>query len=99
MDWKNYNIVCLSIFILLLVSSCGPSKKELQEEINAKSDTIMLLRKAISEKSEYIENLQEKLDNVKSRAEDVQAALEDGSFSDAYDAATDTEDEAEYDEY
>jgi predicted nucleic acid-binding Zn-ribbon protein len=74
-------------------------QKGLQEEINAKSDTIMLLRKAISEKSEYIESLQEKLDNVKSRAEDIQAALEDGSFSDAYDAATDTEDEAEYDEY
>ena len=43
--------------------------------------------------------LQEKLDNARSYAEDVQAALDDGSFSDAYDAASDAESEADYDDY
>lgn len=80
----------------LLLSSCGPSKKELQGEIDCKNDTILLLRRAINEQADYIENLQEKLDNVKSHAEDVQSALDDGSFSDAYDAATDV---ADYDDY
>lgn len=47
----------------------------------------------------HIEELQEKLDNTKSYVEDVQAALEDGSFSDAYDAASDAESEAEYEDY
>ena len=46
-----------------------------------------------------IEELKEKLDNTKSYVEDVQAALEDGSFSDAYDAASDAESEAEYEDY
>lgn len=56
-----------------------------------------MLRKAISEQSDYIEELQEKLDNVRSLAEDVQSALDDGSFSDAYDAASDVVDGANYD--
>ena len=56
----------------------------------------MILRKEISEQSEYIDELQEKLDNARSYAEDVQAALDDGSFSDAYDAASDAESEADY---
>ena len=51
---------------------------------------------AIGEQSDYIEELQEKLDNVRSYAEDVQSAIDDGSFSDAYDAATDAVDEADY---
>lgn len=59
----------------------------------------MILRKEISEQSEYIDELQEKLDNVRSHAEDVQSALDDGSFSDAYDAASDVESEADYDDY
>lgn len=93
MGLKNYSI-CI---VLVLVASCGPSKEELKREADCKNDTIRMLGQAISEQSEYIEELQEKLDNVKSHAEDVQAALDDGSFSDAYDAATDAVDEAEYD--
>jgi len=84
-------ILCISLF------SCGPSKKELENEIDCKNDTIRMLRKAISEQSDYIEELQEKLDNVRSLAEDVQSALDDGSFSDAYDAASDVVDGANYD--
>lgn len=51
------------------------------------------------EQANDIYELQEKLDNVRSHAEDVQSALEDGSFSDAYDAASDAESEADYDDY
>lgn len=87
------------VLLVLCAISCGPSKKELQEKIDCKNDTIMFLRRAIREQTEYIESLQEKLDNVKSLADDVQSALEDGSFSDAYDAASDASDEADYDDY
>ena len=83
-------------FILLSLASCGPSKKELQHQIDIKSDSIFILKQVINE---HIEELQEKLDNTKSYVEDVQAALEDGSFSDAYDAASDAESEAEYEDY
>lgn len=83
-------VLCFFLF------SCGPSKKELKNEIECKSDTIKMLRMAIGEQSDYIEELQEKLDNVRSYAEDVQSAIDDGSFSDAYDAATDAVDESDY---
>lgn len=86
-------------FILLSLASCGPSKKELQHQIDIKSDSIFILKQVINEQSSHIEELQEKLDNTKSYVEDVQAALEDGSFSDAYDAASDAESEAEYEDY
>lgn len=86
-------------FILLSLTSCGPSKKELQHQIDIKSDSILILKQVINEQSSHIEELQEKLDNTKSYVEDVQAALEDGSFSDAYDAASDAESEAEYEDY
>lgn len=86
-------------FILLSLVSCGPSKKELQHQIDIKSDSIFILKQVINEQSSHIEELQEKLDNTKSYVEDVQAALEDGSFSDAYDAASDAESEAEYEDY
>lgn len=87
----------LSLAFCIFLLSCGPSKKDMQEEINAKNDTIKILRQAISNQSDYIDELQEKLDNVRSYAEDVQSALDDGSFSDAYDAASDAESEADYD--
>lgn len=86
-------------FILLSLASCGPSKKELQHQIDIKSDSIFILKQVINEQSSHIEELQEKLDNTKSYVEDVQAALEDGSFSDAYDAASYAEPEAEYEDY
>lgn len=86
-------------FILLSLVSCGPSKEELQHQIDIKSDSIFILKQVINEQSSHIEELQEKLDNTKSYVEDVQAALEDGSFSDAYDAASDAESEAEYEYY
>ena len=86
-------------FILLSLASCGPSKKELQHQIDIKSDSIFILKQVINEQSSHIEELQEKLDNTKSYVEDVQAALEDGSFSDAYDAASDAESEAESEDY
>lgn len=86
-------------FILLSLASCVHSKKELQHQINIKSDSIFILKQVINEQSSHIEELQEKLDNTKSYVEDVQAALEDGSFSDAYDAASDAESEAEYEDY
>ena len=86
-------------FILLSLASCGPSKKELQHQIEIKSDSIFILKQVINEQSSHIEELQEKLDNTKSYVEDVQAALEDGSFCDAYDAASDAESEAEYEDY
>lgn len=86
-------------FILLSLVSCGPSKKELQHQIDIKSDSIFILKQVINEQSYHIEELKEKLDNTKSYVEDVQAALEDGSFSDAYDAASDAEYEAEYEDY
>lgn len=76
----------------LCVSSCGPSKKELKEEIDCKNDTIRMLRNDI-------EDLEEKLENVASYAVDVQTALDDGSFSDAYDAACNAEEEADYENY
>lgn len=87
----------LPILLCAILISCKPSKRELQEEIDCKNDTILLLRRAINNQADYIESLQEKLDNIKSHAEDVQSALDDGSFSDAYDAATDAADEADYD--
>lgn len=87
----------LSLFLCVLLLSCGPSKKELQETIDCKSDTIRMLRQAIVDQSDYVDELQEKLDNVRSLAEDVQSALDDGSFSDAYDAASDVVDGANYD--
>lgn len=96
---KRNSMKYLSILLCAILFSCGPSKKKLQEEIDCKNDTILLLRRAINEQADYIESLQEKLDNVKSHAEDVQSALDDGSFSDAYDAATDAADEADYDDY
>ncbi|WP_147337051.1 hypothetical protein [Segatella copri] len=89
----------LPLIFCMFLLSCGPSKKDIQEEIESKNDTIMILKKEISEQSEYIDELQEKLDNARSYAEDVQAALDDGSFSDAYDAASDAESEADYDDY
>lgn len=92
---KQINI----LFILLSLASCGPSKKELHHQIDIKSDSIFILKQVINEQSSHIEELQEKLDNTKSYVEDVQAALEDGSFSDAYDAASDAESEAEYEDY
>lgn len=67
-------------FILLSLASCGPSKKELQHQIDIKSDSIFILKQVINEQSSHIEELQEKLDNTKSYVEDVQAALEDGSL-------------------
>lgn len=76
----------------LCVSSCGPSKKELKEEVDCKNDTIRMLRNDI-------EDLEEKLENVASYAVDVQTALDDGSFSDAYDAACNAEEEADYENY
>lgn len=86
-------------FILLSLASCGHSKEELQHQIDIKSDSIFILKQVINEQSSHIEELQEKLDNTKSYVEDVQAALEDGSFSDAYDAASYAESEAEYEDY
>ena len=86
-------------FILISLASCGSSKKELQHQIDIKSDSIFILKQVINEQSSHIEELQEKLDNTKSYVEDVQAALEDGSFSDAYDAASYAESEAEYEDY
>lgn len=83
----------------LCVSSCGPSKKELKEEIDCKNDTIRMLRNTIIGNENYIEDLEEKLENVASYAVDVQTALDDGSFSDAYDAACNAEEEADYENY
>lgn len=89
----------LPVIFCVFLLSCGPSKKDMQEEIESKNDTIEILRQTVSDQSEYIDELQEKLDNVRSHAEDVQSALDDGSFSDAYDAASDAESEADYDDY
>lgn len=75
-------IIFMIVPICVSLLSCGPSKEELQKKISRQSD--------------YIEELQRKLDNVRLDIEDVKSALEDGNFSDAYDAADDADDDAIY---
>ena len=86
----------LTLLICIIFISCGPSKKELQDEIECKNDTIENLKRIISNQGDYIEELQEKLDEIKSRASDIQSSIDDDYIDDAYDAASDIESEAEY---
>ena len=87
----------LTLLICIIFISGVPSKKELQDEIECKNDTIENLKRIISNQGDYIEELQEKLDEIKSRASDIQSSIDDDYIDDAYDAASDIESEAEYD--
>lgn len=48
----------LTLLICIIFISCGPSKQELQDEIECKNDTIENLKRIISNQGDYIEELQ-----------------------------------------
>lgn len=90
-------IVLCSFLILVFISSCGgESKQDLRDQIHDLQEQIEELQSQVEEKDEEISELKEKLDNARSHAEDVQSALDDGSFSDAYDCADDVISETDY---
>lgn len=97
MKKSNIRLILTTFAVLFIFASCGgESKEDLRDKIEKLQTQVNQLKREVDERDAEIEELHERLDNARSHAEDVQSALDDGSFSDAYDCADDVVYETDY---
>lgn len=81
---------------ILAITSCHPTKSELETQIKNKNDTIYILKSELSEKDDYIIELQDRLDRINDYTTQVQDGIDNYDLDDAQDGIESIESESEY---